>query len=852
MTRGSWICSVCQGQKCQEDHKIRAEYDAGQHVVRYLVKLRELSYSLSISGRCPRESPLANGQILIDGQVLIRLMADSMTNRRVQVVNGDAHVSAAREESQGVSCIQWYEAQFIQLAVGSKSVSGGGVSCLSVQRYKVMLKCNLFKNIKVKSKIVPEIWSMSDFKDCVESLFSKVFSWMAELKDFDSRLNAHEWNQKAKEEINLQKDVQVSVQALEHVRNFDSKIERRSMLWYERRSILRIECRSMLCFLSRGRLTTLQYKGHNLCYRMLIDLKPLCTQKVPKYIKITPFLQIVPEPIKMRRRNQVEQVVMTDCNPEDKGYETTVINTCSRSRKSLPQLVEACVEPLRIYNLIPGRVSQWVEDVFIGSAEGVSRPEVSRSVNKYKAHHKEFVRGVLHKNGEMKQSKKLLEDIAGIAGNCLTVCPSQEGKSRLHLWIRTCGVLDIWSHHKGILRQCPQESPLANGQILIYGQVLIRLLAGSMTNRCVQVVDGDAHVSAAREESQGVSWIRSYEAQFIQLVVGSKSVSGGGVSCLSVQQYKVMLKCSLFKNIMVKSKTVPEIWSMSDFKLGLQIKTIDKGDGYSEWQWDFHMPFIRRLKNITKKLQAWLKVKLREVRRDKRRQGDAEDEQACSSIKRCRHKVRVMDLDQTVEAYACLKKIMKEFQAWLKVKLREVRRDKRRQGDTEDEQACSSIKRCQHKVRVMDLDQTCGVLLGGILLGQVLIQKRIDHDRDLQAQAEPLGGGSFHGVSWRDRGLYTHDRESNDLVNHIGGIFRYFILDVVDPGSTPDVARCDRELVVPKFGEWCGSDPVPDDGYAHIFNKARDERRGALNDEFHKVKTFDLRGVKSDGRDKDQ
>jgi len=31
------------------------------------------------------------------------------------------------------------------------------------------------------------------------------------------------------------------------------------------------------------------------------------------------------------------------------------------------------------------------------------------------------------KNGEMKQSKKLLEDIAGIAGNCLTVCPSQEG-----------------------------------------------------------------------------------------------------------------------------------------------------------------------------------------------------------------------------------------------------------------------------------------------------------------------------------------------------------------------------------------------------------------------------------------
>ncbi|KAF2574676.1 hypothetical protein F2Q70_00005672 [Brassica cretica] len=60
---------------------------------------------------------------------------------------------------------------------------------------------------------------------------------------------------------------------------------------------------------------------------------------------------------------------------------------------------------------------------------------------------------------------------------------------------------------------------------------------------------------------------------------------------------------------------------------------------------------------------------------------------------------------------------------------------------------------------------------------------------DLKAQAEPLGGGSFHGVSWRDR-----DRESNDLVNHIGGVFRYFIVDVVDPGSTPDVARCGREL----------------------------------------------------------
>ena len=61
------------------------------------------------------------------------------------------------------------------------------------------------------------------------------------------------------------------------------------------------------------------------------------------------------------------------------------------------------------------------------------------------------------------------------------------------------------------------------------------------------------------------------------------------------------------------------------------------------------------------------------------------------------------------KAYACFKEIMKRLQALLKVELREVRRDKRRQGDAE-EQAYSSIKRCRHKVRVMDLDQTGGVL----------------------------------------------------------------------------------------------------------------------------------------------
>ncbi|KAG2298935.1 hypothetical protein Bca52824_035407 [Brassica carinata] len=55
-------------------------------------------------------------------------------------------------------------------------------------------------------------------------------------------------------------------------------------------------------------------------------------------------------------------------------------------------------------------------------------------------------------------------------------------------------VLDIWSHHRGILRQCPQEITLADDQILIGSQVLIKLMAGSMTNRRVQVVDGDAQV----------------------------------------------------------------------------------------------------------------------------------------------------------------------------------------------------------------------------------------------------------------------------------------------------------------------------------------------------------------------
>ncbi|WZZ71835.1 hypothetical protein YC2023_083205 [Brassica napus] len=235
-------------------------------------------------------------------------------------------------------------------------------------------------------------------------------------------------------------------------------------------------------------------------------------------------------------------------------------------------------------------------------------------------------RDVKMKNGEMKQSKKLLEDIAGIAHNCLTVCPSQEG---------TCGVLDIWSHHKGMLRQFPQEIPLASGQILIDGQGIEIMIS--------QLSKGE-----------------------ISGILDKISQAARGVFCLSVQRHKVMLKCNLFKNIKGKSKTVSEIWSMSDFK-GFQL------------------------------IQG--------------------------------------ELCGPVQSSSGLKKIMKELQAWLKVELRKVRRDKRRQGDAEDEQTCSSIKRCRHK-----------------------------------------------------------DRESNDLVNHIRGVFRYFIVDVVDPGSTPDVARCGREL----------------------------------------------------------
>lgn len=70
--------------------------------------------------------------------------------------------------------------------------------------------------------------------------------------------------------------------------------------------------------------------------------------------------------------------------------------------------------------------------------------------------------------------------------------------------------------------------------------------------------------------------------------------------------------------------------------------------------------------------------------------------------------------------------------------------------------------------------------------------------------------------------------------------------------------------VLPKFDDWDVGGPVPD-GYRHIFDIVRNERRGGalnekcptmkatptrgtLNDEFYKVKTFVLGGVKSGGK----
>ncbi|KAF2618861.1 hypothetical protein F2Q68_00038685 [Brassica cretica] len=325
------------------------------------------------------------------------------------------------------------------------------------------------------------------------------------------------------------------------------------------------------------------------------------------------------------------------------------------------------------------------------------------------------------KNGDMNQSKKRLEYIAGIAGNC----PSQEGfkcKEKPNAFKRkgTGGVLDIWLHHKGILRQCPQESPLVNGQILIDGQnSLIRWWSKDI---CVDSLPN--HVVL------------------------------GGVSCLSVRRYKVMLKFNLVKNIKgcVESLSSSDGWMaghvLSNSGCCTLFKDFDSRLNADEWN--------RKAKEEIN-LQKDVQVSVHAL------------EQLGSQLK---------TLDEG------FKKIMKGLQALLKVELRGVRRDKRRQGDAEDEQACSSIKRFRHKVRVMDLDQT-----GGVLSSADTTKER-SRQRSLSvAKIKSLGGRSH-----RYRGLYTQDRESNDLVNHIRGIFQYFIVDVVDPRSTPDVARCGREL----------------------------------------------------------
>ncbi|KAF3579746.1 hypothetical protein DY000_02033960 [Brassica cretica] len=124
---------------------------------------------------------------------------------------------------------------------------------------------------------------------------------------------------------------------------------------------------------------------------------------------------------------------------------------------------------------------------------------------------------------------------------------------------------------------------------------------------------------------------------------------------------------------------------------------------------------------------------------------------------------------------------MKGLQAWLKMELREVRRDKKRQGDTKDEQICLNIMRGQHKGRVMDLDQTCGVLSSADTKKE---RSRLEPPSQVFGRRKPQASREcFHGVSWRDI-----DRESDDLVNHIGCVFRYFIVDVVDLVSTPEVA----------------------------------------------------------------
>nr|VDD29703.1 unnamed protein product [Brassica oleracea] len=166
------------------------------------------------------------------------------------------------------------------------------------------------------------------------------------------------------------------------------------------------------------------------------------------------------------------------------------------------------------------------------------------------------------KNGEMKQSKKLLEDIAGIAGNCLT----------------------------GNIEAVSSESPLANSQILIDDQVLIRLLAGSMTNRRVQVVDGDAHVLVfgdilVQERKFNLTDLTASKTGFVSRLEVPK-VS----DCNSQSKYeKVTLKHNhkfLIKIEIVVSLTLDSsvnLSPISSFALLINIEPWRLGDGYKEF-----------------------------------------------------------------------------------------------------------------------------------------------------------------------------------------------------------------------------------------------------------------------------
>ncbi|KAF3561903.1 hypothetical protein DY000_02013777 [Brassica cretica] len=95
------------------------------------------------------------------------------------------------------------------------------------------------------------------------------------------------------------------------------------------------------------------------------------------------------------------------------------------------------------------------------------------------------------KNGEMKQSKKLLEDIVGIAGNCLKVCPCHEVRVQVVDSDVQVSLLETFQQKKSI--------EVMNSQVSKGG------ISGIL----------DKISQATPEESQCISWIRWYEAQFI-------------------------------------------------------------------------------------------------------------------------------------------------------------------------------------------------------------------------------------------------------------------------------------------------------------------------------------------------